>query len=84
MLEDHRIAANHCLLTTRAANWATRQVRGGRIVKEVAAELVCDWHTVNDAVSTYCEALLEADRKPMNKTSAIGVDETCFASERAD
>ena len=26
MLEDHRIAAKACLLTTRAAKWATRQV----------------------------------------------------------
>ena len=33
-----------------AAKWATRQVGDGRTVKEVAAELACDWHTVNDAV----------------------------------
>jgi transposase len=39
VLEDHRIAAKHCLLTTRAAKWATRQVGGGRTVSEVAAEL---------------------------------------------
>jgi transposase len=78
VLEDHRIAAKHCLLTTRAAKWATRQVGGGRTVKEVADELACDWHTVNDAVCTYGEALLEADRKRMNKTSAIGLDETSF------
>ena len=50
MLEDHRIAAKQCLLTTRAAKWATRQVGGGRTVSEVADELACDWHTVNDAV----------------------------------
>jgi transposase len=78
VLEDHRIAAKKCLLTTRAAKWATRQVGGGRTVKEVADELACDWHTVNDAVCTYGEALLEADRKRMNKTSAIGLDETSF------
>ena len=78
MLEDHRIAAKHCLLTTRAAKWATRQVGGGRTVSEVADELDCDWHTVNDAVCTYGEALLAADRKRMNKTSAIGLDETSF------
>jgi transposase len=78
VLEDHRIAAKHCLLTTRAAKWATRQVGGGRTVKEVADELACDWHTVNDAVCTYGEALLEADRKRMNKTAAIGLDETSF------
>ena len=39
MLSDHRIAAKKCLLTTRAAKWATGQVgrrshgqRGGRRV----------------------------------------------------
>lgn len=78
VLEDHRIAAKNCLLTTRAAKWATRQVGGGRTVAEVAAELACDWHTVNDAVITYGEALLEADRKRLNKTTAIGLDETSF------
>ena len=78
VLDDHRIAAKGCRLTTRAAKWATVQVGGGRTVSEVAAELSCDWHTVNDAVVTYGEALLEADRKRLNQTSAIGLDETSF------
>jgi len=78
VLEDHRIAAKNCLLTTRAAKWATVQVGGGRTVSEVAAELACDWHTVNDAVITYGEALLDADRKRLNQTTAIGLDETSF------
>ena len=78
VLEDHRIAAKSCLLTTRAAKWATVQVGGGRTVSEVAAELACDWHTVNDAVCTYGEALLKADRKRLNRTTAIGLDETSF------
>ena len=78
VLEDHRIAAKNCLLTTRAAKWATAQVGGGRTVKEVAGELACDWHTVNDAVTTYGKALLEADRNRLNKTAAIGLDETSF------
>jgi transposase len=78
VLEDHRIAAKKCLLTTRAAKWATVQVGGGRTVSEVAAELACDWHTVNDAVITYGEALLAADRKRLNRTTAIGLDETSF------
>ena len=80
---DHRIAAKSCLLTTRAAKWATVQVGGGRTVSEVAAELDCDWHTVNDAVITYGEALLEADRKRLNQTSAIGLDETSLRPTRA-
>jgi transposase len=78
VLRDHRIAAKNCLLTTRAAKWATVQVGTGRTVSEVAGELDCDWHTVNDAVTTYGRALLEADRKRMNRTSAIGLDETSF------
>jgi transposase len=78
VLSDHRIAAKGCLLTTRAAKWATVQVGTGRTVSEVAQELSCDWHTVNDAVMTYGAALLEADRKRLNKTTAIGLDETSF------
>jgi transposase len=76
---DHRIAAKSCLLTTRCAKWATRQVGGGRTVNEVAAELGCDWHTVNDAVTIYGAALLQADRKRLNTTTAIGLDETGFS-----
>ena len=78
VLEDHRIAAKKCLLTTRAAKWATVQVGMGRTVSEVARELDCDWHTVSAAVSTYGTALLKADRKRLNRTSAIGLDETSF------
>jgi transposase len=78
VLRDHRIAAKNCLLTTRAAKWATIQVGTGRTVKEVAKELDCDWHTINDAVTTYGTALLEADRRRLNQTSAIGLDETSF------
>ena len=78
VLTDHRIAAKSCLLTTRAAKWATKQVGMGRTVLEVADELDCDWHTVNDAVTTYGSALLKADRKRLNKTTAIGLDETNF------
>ena len=78
MLGDHRIAAKNCLLTTRAAKWATVQVGGGRTVAEVAGELDCDWHTVNNAVAIYGAALLEADRRRLNRTTAIGLDETAF------
>jgi transposase len=78
VLMDHRIAAKSCLLTTRAAKWATEQVGTGRSVKEVAAELSCEWHTVNDAVLTYGRALLTADTKRLTRTSAIGLDETNF------
>ncbi|MCZ3387421.1 MAG: transposase family protein [Actinomycetia bacterium] len=82
VLTDHRIAAKSCLLTTRAAKWATVQVGTGRTVSEVAAELDCDWHTVNDAVVTYGQALLAADRKRLTRTVAIGLDETSFVALR--
>ena len=78
VLGDHRIAAKNCLLTTRAAKWATVQVGGGRTVSEMAAELSCDWHTVNDAVSTYGEALLGGGPQTAEPTRAIGLDETSF------
>lgn len=77
-LEDHRIAAVNCLLTTRCAKWATKQVGGGRTVSEVARELDCHWDTVNDAVVTYGTALLDADRKRLRDTEALGLDETLF------
>ena len=59
--EDHRIAAPRQVLTARAARWATVQLgRRARSVNEVADELACDWHTVNDTVVAYGEALLAA------------------------
>jgi transposase len=49
--QDPVIAASRLAMTDRAGRWATGQVgRNGRTVNEVAAELGCDWHTVNDAV----------------------------------
>ena len=33
VLEDHRIAAKNCLLTTRTAKWATVQFGGGRTIR---------------------------------------------------
>ena len=79
---DHRIAAKNCRLTTRCAKWATEQVGKGRAVSDVAEELNCDWHTINDAVTTYGEALLEADKKRWTTTSALGLDETSFVKLR--
>ncbi len=48
------IAAPRLAMTDRAGRWVTEQVgRYGRTVNEVAVELGCDWHTVNDAVIAY-------------------------------
>jgi transposase len=76
---DARIAVPRAAMTDRAARWATRQVGGlGRSVNEVAEELGCDWHTVNDAVISYGEALLEADADRVGVVEALGLDETLF------
>jgi len=42
----------------------------------VAGERNCDWHNVNDVVTTYDEALLGEDSTRLNRTSAIGHDKT--------
>jgi transposase len=73
---DDRIAAPRQVLTSRAARWVTVQVgRHARSVNEVAGELGCDWHTVNDTVVAYGEALLEADGDRFGSVSALGLDE---------
>jgi len=74
--EDDRIASPRQVLTSRAARWATIQVgRCARSVNEVATELGCDWHTVNDTVVAYGEALLEADTERIGAVGALGLDE---------
>lgn len=78
-LVDERIAAPRAAMTDRAARWVTKQVgRAGRSVNEVADELGCDWHTVNDAVLAYGEALLDADAERVGVVDALGLDETLF------
>lgn len=78
-LQDERIAAPRVAMTVRAARWAMVQVgRHGRAVPDVASELGCDWHTVNDAVVAYGEALLDADGERAGVVSALGLDETLF------
>ena len=77
--QDPRIAPERGLLTARAARWATRQVgREGRTVEEVAEELGCDWHTVNNEVGRWGRALLDADRNRVGEVRALGLDETLF------
>ena len=77
--QDPTIGPARALLTSRAARWVTVQVgRSGRPVQEVAEELGCDWHTVNDEVRRWGEALLEADADRVGAVEAVGVDETLF------
>ena len=65
-------------MTDRAGRWVTEQVgRAGRAVSEVAREIECDWHTINDTVIAYGTALVE-DPDRVGKVTALGLDETLF------
>ena len=76
------IAPVRSALTTRAGRWATTAVgRDARAVSDVAAELGCDWHTVNKAVLAWGEALLAADCDRVGSVEALGLDETLFGRE---
>lgn len=73
------IAASRLTMTDRAGRWVTEQVgRWGRTVNELAAELGCDWHTINDAVIAYGTPLVE-DPARIGTVSALGLDEVLFA-----
>ncbi len=77
--EDVRIAATRGAMTDRAGRWVTRQVgEHGRTVNELAGELECAWHTVNDAVIAYGTALVDDDPDRIGEPSALGLDETLF------
>ena len=72
---DPRIAAPRLKMTDRAARWATFEVgKNGRTVAEVAEHLGCDWHTVNDAVLAYGEALIDHPER-FGDVASIGLDE---------
>ena len=59
-------------MTDRAGRWVTVQVgRYGRSVTEVAGELGCAWHTVNDAVIAYGDALVD-DAGPDRHGDRVG------------
>jgi transposase len=75
---EPRIGAPRLCITDRAGRWATEQVgRCARSVAEVAKELGCDWHTVNDAVLVYGSALVE-DPGRYGGVDALGLDEVLF------
>ncbi len=76
---DARIAAPRLAMTDRAGRWVTEQVgRRGRTVNEIAVELGCDWHTINDTVIAYGTPLVE-DPARIGDVDALGLDETLFA-----
>jgi transposase len=77
-VENAAIASPRLALTDRAGRWVTEQVgRCGRTVNEVAVELGCDWHTVNDAVIAYGSVLVD-DPARIGQPTALGLDETLF------
>jgi transposase len=79
--QELRIAPPRLALTDRAGRWVTEQVgRHGRTVNEVAGELGCDWHTVNDAVIAYGTVLVD-DEDRIGDVTALGLDETLFCRE---
>jgi transposase len=76
------IAARRLVMTDRAGRWVTEQVgRRGRTVNEVAVELGCDWHTVNDSVIAYGTALVDDDPERIGRPTALGLDETLFCRQ---
>jgi transposase len=78
--EDARIAAPRMVLTDRAARWVTLQVGYyARSINDLALELDCDWHTVNDAVVAYGSALVDDDPNRFGVVRALGLDEVLFA-----
>jgi transposase len=78
MQTDRRIVIGNRGITDRAARWACEQVgRHGRSVAEVAADLGCDWHTVNRAVIGYGLALVD-DPDRIGPVTTLGLDETAF------
>jgi len=77
--EHAEIAAPRLGMTDRAGRWVTEQVgRHGRTVNEIALELGCDWHTINDTVVAYGTPLIE-DPTRIGEPIALGLDETLFA-----
>jgi transposase len=80
-VENPAIAPPRLALTDRAGRWVTEQVgRWGRTVNEVAVELGCDWHTINDAVIAYGTVLVD-DPARVGEPTALGLDETLFCRQ---
>jgi transposase len=79
--QDSRVAFARHLTTDRAGRWLTKQIgKNGRSVAEIAEELGCAWHTVNDALLHYGEALVD-DEGRFGNVSALGLDEVLFVHD---
>jgi transposase len=70
------LAPARAAMTSRAGQWATREVGADiHTVTYAAAQLGVAWHTVMDAVAYWGQALIE-DPERVGATNAVGVDET--------
>jgi transposase len=79
--QDSRVAFARHLTTDRAGRWLTKQIgKNGRSVAEIANELGCAWHTVNDALLRYGEALID-DAQRFGDVEALGLDEVLFVHD---
>ena len=77
--ESRAIGATRMAMSDRAGRWVTEQVgRHARSVNEVAVELGCDWHTINDTVLAYGTALVDDDPERFGTVRALGLDEVLF------
>lgn len=73
------IAAARLAMTDRAGRWVCEQVgRWARSVNELAVELGCDWHTINDSVIAYGGPLVDHPDR-IGAVTAVGLDEVLFA-----
>jgi transposase len=77
--DEPSIAAKRLMRSDRAGRWVTEPVgRQARTVNEIAVELGCDWHTINDTVVAYGTALVE-HKDRFGTVEALGLDEVLFA-----
>ena len=77
---DPRIATRGRSTSDRVGRWMTEQVgRNARSVSDVARDLSCDWHTVNNAVLAYGTALVDDDPHRSGEVNALGLDKVAFA-----
>lgn len=76
------IDAARLAMTDRAGRWATEQVGPrGRPVSDLARELGCDWHTINDTVIA-CGSALVDDPDRIGDVDALGLGRDAVRSGR--
>jgi hypothetical protein len=79
--EDDRIASPRPAMTDGAVRWIIEPMRrSARSVNEVTKELGYDWHTVNDGVVVYGEALVDHPGR-LGDMDALGLDKVLFWRE---